>query len=137
MNWRKLICWWFGHDVRRVKYVVKDAKKYHGHDEVRVFSKCFKCGQGTKDKEMWTYQAGMTFMERNEWIIPWSIGIASVIFILAFIFVPTLYFAKVGCLDAGVQMDIPAKYSIWSGCFYEIDGRWIANKMLSVVDLLK
>lgn len=137
MIWRRIKCWWVGHNVVQVKYVVKDTKKYHGHDEQRTFGCCSKCGKGTRENEMWTYQDGKSFMDRNDWVYPSVILVGVVVLFFAVIIVPTVYFSRIGCEDAGIQMVLESKYSFWSGCYYKVDGRWIADDLLSVVDLLK
>lgn len=137
MDWRRIECWWSGHDVRQDTAIMVEDKKYHGHTTTRTFGKCVRCGEGTLENELSCWTDEKSFWVRNDWIVPTIIGTAIVVALFALCIVPPLYFANKGCLDAGVQMDLESKYSMWSGCFYKVDGRWIADELLSVVELLK
>lgn len=137
MDWKGLECWWYGHNVRQATAVITEDKKYHGHTTTRKYGKCTVCGKGTLENEIWTFPHSKSFMERNSWIIPTILGVVIVSCILAVSIIPPVYFANKGCLDAGVQMSLEAKYSWWSGCYYKVNGRWIADNLLSVVDLIK
>lgn len=132
----RIKCWWNGHYSKEVQYEVEGAEKYLGRKEFRTFRQCAVCGKGTKEKEL-KYSESRSFLERHDWVMPLTVVIGLFIAIMAIIILPNLYFANKGCLDAGLQMGIESKYSIWSGCFFKIDGRWIADDLLKVVDLLK
>jgi len=138
MDWKRVRCWWYGHKIVQEVYVVKDTKKYHGHDETRRFGKCKVCGVGTPQNELnsWNHD-DYNLWERNHTTFGILIAVFAVVFVLALAAVPSVLATWKGCMDAGTQMNIPAKYSFWSGCYYQVDGRWIADQLLSVVDLLK
>ena len=129
-------CWWKGHYIIQEQYVVEDAKKYHGHVEIRTFGKCKYCGKGTKENALW-YRDEYSLLERHRWIAP-TLFLISVLLILAFFLggLPWLVSMK-ECHDSGIQMGLESKYSFWSGCYYKVEERWLADELLKVVDIIK
>lgn len=146
MNWtRRIICWFSGHDLVKIKYAVKTTKQYHGHDEVRKYSGCGRCGAGSPEKELsWWNGADKNLIERHETtvmilsIIGLMLGIAFigalVVGIGALILFPL---SKYMCELNGAEMGLAAKYNYWTGCYFNVKGAWVADELLSVVDLLK
>jgi len=137
MDWLiRFKCWWNGHYVIQEKYVVEDAKKYHGHAEVRTFGKCKYCGKGTKENELW-HSDEYSFLERHGWIAP-TLFMIGAFLILAFLLVRVPWLVSIkACHDAGIQMSLESKFSFWSGCYYKIEGRWLADELVKVVDIIK
>ena len=140
MNYKaRFLCWWNGHDVSRFKYQVMSTKKYHGHDEVRDFLGCARCGAGSPQKELshWS-KDGQGFIRRHELFFEIStfiVGFALVIFaITAGVMIGQNY----SCSINGEIMELPWKFNwITGNCYFQFEGRWVARDLLSVVDLLK
>ena len=139
MNYKaRLACWWHGHDTRRIKYAVKDTKKYHGHDEVRTYRGCGRCGAGSPDFELGTWWDEKSFMRRHETaigILTFLGGFAAVIFaVTALVMIGQNYSCKIN----GEIMELPSRFNWVTGnCYFQFEGRWVARSLLSVVDLLK
>ena len=36
--------------------------------------------------------------------------------------------STVSCSDTGAQSGLPTKFSIWSGCYVQIKGKWVPAK---------
>ena len=138
MNWARIKCWWKGHDIVRIRYVVKDTKKYHGHDEVRQYRGCGRCGVGSPENELGTWWDEKGFYREHETkfgILAFLGSFVAVIFVIA---VAVMLGSSLGCRINGEIMELPWKFNwITGACYYELDGRWIARSLLTVVDVLK
>ena len=116
-----LKCWWKGHDLYNHKIEGKH---------------CYKC----KECEIVTnkdWLAEKSFWDRHE-----NVKIGSVLLLVFIIFIGVMHLlilppVYLGCLKTAQIMELPFKYDYWSGCFYQIDGRWISSGMLDIVELLK
>lgn len=145
MNWARIKCWFIGHDLINIKYALKTTKKYHGHDEVRKYRGCSRCDAGSPEKELnWWNGDGNTVIERHEttFMLLSVIGLMLAVAIIGAIIVGigaiiAFPISKFMCLKNGAEMGLAAKYNYWTGCYFKVDGRWIADELLSVVDLLK
>lgn len=144
MDWRRVRCWFTGHVVRNETAIIKEDKKYHGHTTTRKYGKCARCGKGTLENELSYWGDEKNLFERHEtlWlaiviagsILGFCVATAVVIGLGALIAFPL---SKHMCMEYASQMGLEGKYSYWTGCYLKVEGRWIANELLSVVDLLK
>lgn len=139
MNWARIKCWLKGHSLTTEKYLVKDTKKYHGHDEIRSYKGCSRCGKGSPKHELsyWN-DDDKSFIERHEQafgILAFLGAFVAVIFVVA---VAVMFGSSIGCRINGDIMELPWKFNWINGtCYYQLEGRWIARSLLTVVDVLK
>jgi hypothetical protein len=144
MDWARFKCWFKGHDVRKATAVITEDKKYHGHVTTRQYNKCHRCGKGTLENELNYWSDEKNLWERHDTLITTltvigvCIGVLIGIFLLVglctlALFPMMAYTCKVG----GAEMGLAAKYNYWTGCYFNVDGRWIHESLLNVVDILK
>lgn len=146
MNWMtRFYCWLHGHNLVTEKYEVKDTKKYHGHDEIRNYTGCRRCGAGNPEHELSYWKDDdKNLWERHETMamLISIMGIMAAILIIATVVVgigalAVLPINKYMCTVNGAEMDLASKYNYWTGCYFNVKGVWVADELLSVVDLLK
>lgn len=134
MNWiARIKCWWSGHKLESVYYTMEG----HNGIEKRHYTGCSRCGAGTKEEELrswdsdgfaWEHRDGLGFL------LFISICLAVIIVLGLVVLVGTRYSCKIN----GEIMDLPWKFHWLTGnCYYEVKGQWIQRSLLQVVDLLK
>jgi hypothetical protein len=135
--WKRFTCWLKGHRPVEVRF----------DEEGEVggwYRSCTRCGAGDRVHELFygaTDNLWERFSEAHEILATLTavivIGAAISLGIGLIVGVPTVTAAWYTCKVNGTIMELPWQYNIWGGCFYHIDGRWITDELLNVVDLLK
>lgn len=134
----RFLCWLYGHDVIRIKYAIIDSKKYHGHNEVRNYRGCRRCDAGSPDNELGTWWDETGFLREHEDAIVFLKCFGVIIAVIFGITGVVIFGSSIGCRINGEIMELPWKFNWINGtCYYELDGRWIARSLLTVVDVLK
>jgi hypothetical protein len=112
-------CWWSGH-YYRTRY-----------DEDKTYHECTRCGNCVKNV-YWDDNRG--FYEKYEgWFTALVIALVMVAF-MGFIIYLVSYLP---CKSQGTLMELPWKWDFISGCYFNVQDRWIATGLLDIVDLLK
>jgi len=120
----RFTCWFLGHDFewQRQQFVEELKRSVH-------YYKCTRCGERQ-------YNHGNSYGWWDRWG-NWIKGIL-VLGIIGLMFYGFWYFFSfLPCFRTAEMMELPWKYDIWSGCYYEVQDRWINASFLDIVELLK
>jgi hypothetical protein len=109
-------CWWYGH-------------KRPENNWTDPFT-CSTCGKDDQET------ARNLYRRNQEWLEPvfFLVGVAAFILVLCLI---GWYWGLHVCRESGTNMGLLWKFYFWTGCYFEIDGRWVIDDLLKVVDVLK
>lgn len=119
----RFTCWFLGHDFewQKHEYVEELNRKVHFYE----CSRCKECSYHGNDYGFWDKYGG------------WITGIL-VLGVIGLMFYGFWYFfSYIPCFRTAEMMELPWKYDFLSGCYYEIQGRWIERSLLDIVDILK
>ena len=139
MTWARIKCWFVGHDIIKIKYAVKTTKEYHGHDEVRKYTGCSKCGAGSPQKELnWWGGGDKSVFERHEALFSLLLFLLALVAVIFVVTVLVMATQRYSCRINSEIMELAWKFNwITGNCYFEVEGRWIARNLLTVVDILR